>query len=226
MLSRTLLVLFLSSAAFAGSITQYSDRPTFLGAVGPVTVEDFTNDGHFPITTGILNAATNLPGIGIVPGTIQPGVTYSAPVDIPAPCCQFNIDSGASYSGGFLDTLLAGARSRPITITFDGPVRAFGFNTSTLGGTSKNIVINFTSGPAFIANLNIGTGFPFFGFESDAQDIESVVLQYNSPASFGAAFDDFTFTDPGASNVPEPATFTLAGAAFAMAALLLRKTRS
>ncbi len=218
-----LFILSLGSTVFAGTITQYSNRATFLGAVGPVTVEDFTPTSHFPINTGILNSATNIPSIGITPGLIQPGVTYSAPVT-GSGCCEFNIDSGASYTGGFLDTLLGSAGSRPITITFDGPVRAFGFDTSTLGGSSKNIVINFTSGSPFIANLTIGAGFPFFGFESSTQDILSVVVHYNNPVSFGAAFDNFTFTEVGnLSDVPEPATFTLAGVAIAFAALRRRR---
>jgi len=222
MLSRCLVVLTLATSAFAGTITQYADRATFNTAVGPATVEDFTNTNHFPISTGALNSATNLPGIGITPGLIQPGVTYSAPINDTS-CLCFNIDSGAGYTGGFLDTLRLGAGIRPITITFDGPVRAFGFDTSTLGGSSKNIVINFASGSPFVADLAIGSGFPFFGFESDSQDILSVVLQYNSPGNFGAAFDNFTFTEvSGLSGVPEPATFTLAGVALLLAVLRRR----
>ncbi len=214
--------LFVSSA-FGGSITQYGNRATFDAAVGPTTLEDFTPDNHFPISTGVLNSATNLPGIGITPGLIQAGVTYSAPINT-GTNNEFNIDSGGGFSGGFLDTLLLGSGSRPITVTFDGPVRAFGFDTSNLGGSTKSIQINFSSGSPFLASLDLSAGgLLFFGFESDAQDIESVVLAYNSPNPFGAILDNFAFTETGLADVPEPSTLGLATAALALSALLRRR---
>lgn len=48
-------------------------------------------------------------------------------------------------------------------------------------------------------------------------------MQFNNPFDIGAAFDNFTFTEVGTlSDVPEPATFTLAGVAIAFAALRRR----
>jgi hypothetical protein len=74
------------------AITDYSDRATFMADTGATTVEDFGTTAHFPISTGILNWQTNLPNIGLTPGTILPGVTYST--QIGTGCCFFNIDVG------------------------------------------------------------------------------------------------------------------------------------
>lgn len=209
--------LALGMAAFvtvaqAGVITQYSDRTVFNAAVGPVTLEDFTSLSHFPINPAVLNSATNQPVIGITPGTIQPGVTYTAPTVNPANN-EFNIDAGGGFTGGFLDSLLNGAASRPVTITFNGPVSAFGFDTNQIGGTSQSIVINFASGPAFSTTLNPAAGPPtFFGFQSSSQDIVSLVLQFNSPATFGFALDNFAFTASGSvADIPEPSSLALIG---------------
>ena len=82
-LAVTLVVLGACRGAGAGIITVYTDQPSFDAATGvPMTVEDFTNTVHFPITTGTLNSETNLVvvvGPPITPGLIQPGVTYSNP---------------------------------------------------------------------------------------------------------------------------------------------------
>jgi hypothetical protein len=72
------LTILWTGSAKAGLITTYNDRDGFKTALTGVnlTVEDFTGPDHFPISTGILNSATNLPEIGLSAGDIQPGVTY------------------------------------------------------------------------------------------------------------------------------------------------------
>lgn len=188
----------------AGSITTYTDRPTFDAAVGPTTVEDFTPNTHFPITTGVLNSLTNLPLIGITPGLILPGVTYAAPVT--GSGLEFNIDSGGGFAGGFLDSL---TNRPPLTATFDGPVTAFGFDTNgVIGGTTQTLTINFSSGPSATETLTLPStvDLHFFGFQSSAQDIASINLSGNA-RSFGFALDNFTYT----SATPEPSTLALLG---------------
>jgi len=209
--------------SMAGNITDYTDRTAFDTAVGPVTLEDFTSAYHFPINTGILNSATNLPGIGITPGTIQPGVTYTAPVT--GSGNQFNIDSLGGYVGGFLDSLLNGASTRPLTATFDGPVAAFGFDTNQLGGDSESILINFSGGGSYSTTLDPSNALTFFGFQSSAQDITSIVFQYNNPTLYGFALDNFAFTPngTGGSEVPEPTSVALLGTGLAGLAVLRRK---
>lgn len=61
----------------AGAITAYTDRTVFNTANGATTVEDFGTNNHFPIAGLTLDSSTNQPGIGIIPGFILPGVTYS-----------------------------------------------------------------------------------------------------------------------------------------------------
>ncbi|MBI4460549.1 MAG: hypothetical protein HY648_10895, partial [Acidobacteria bacterium] len=186
-----LLAGLLPSTLSAGTITTYSVRVNFLAAVGSTTVEDFTNTSHFPITTGVLNSSTNLPAIGIAPGDIEPGVTYSAPVPDPIQN-YFNIDAGGGFPTPFLDSLFP---PRPLTVTFDGPVAAFGFDTNSLMSPSFGITINFVSGPAYTQTFTVSGSFPvFFGFQSSSADIVSAVINSQS-TSFGFALDNFTFTN-------------------------------
>lgn len=225
MRSLTLAMAMLATAAvsMAGAITQYTSRSAFNTAVGAVTLEDFTSTFHFPISSGVLNSSTNQPGIGITPGTIQPGVTYTAPVNTSGP--DFNIDAGGGYVGGFLDSLLNGAASRALTATFSGPVGAFGFDTNELGGLSESILINFSGGGSFTTTLNPAGSLTFFGFQSSSQDISSIVFQYNSPTTFGFALDNFAFTPNGGGGqtVPEPASAVLLSAGLVGLGVLHRK---
>lgn len=217
-LTHTAAILFFAGLANAGTITTFTNRATFNGAVGATTIENFTDTGHFPITTGILNSFTNLVvanGSPITPGLIQPGVTYSTPIGTGN---FFNIDTGGGFTGGFLDSL---GLSQSLTVTFTGPVRAFGFDTNALI-PGLNIGISFSSSPGFVSNFNFITGPQFFGYQSDAQDIASVLISSTS-GSFGFALDNFTFTEPGVSGVPEPSTVSMIGAAMAATALHLRR---
>jgi hypothetical protein len=215
-LSIAIMLFGLCRVAEAGGITDFTDRPTFNAAVGaPLTVEDFTDSDHFPITTGILNSQTNLvveSGSPITPGLIQPGVTYSTPIRSDAPGgFFFNIDAGGGFAGGFLDGLGAPSPSTALTTTFDNPVNGFGFDTNTLMGTQFTITINFTSGPADVETLPIN-GASFFGFVSTATDIQSATLFGNS-STFTFGIDNFTFPTSAANAVPEPSSAVLASLA-------------
>jgi len=211
-------LLGLATVAPAGVITSFTDRATFDAAVGATTVETFADDARFPITTGVLNSATNLvvsSGPAIVPGLIQPGATYSSTYIANT---DFNIDSGGGFTGGFLDSL---NNRPPLVITFTGPVTAIAFDTNELMGTAFEIRIAFAAGPDFVANPAVAAslGMQFFGYQSSLQDITSVRIQGNS-GTFGYAVDNVTFTAPGASGVPEPSSLALAG--LGAAALALR----
>lgn len=198
-------------SASAGTITTYTDRPTFNAAMGvPLTLEDFTPTDHFPISTGVLNSLTNLPGIGLFPGDIQPGVTYSTPI---GSSFFFNIDGGGGYVGGFLDGFYGGDPNRVLTITFDNPASGFGFDTNLIMGTDFDITINFTSGPAYTANVALSgsINLEFFGFQSSLGDITSVIIDGNGSGTFAFALDNFAFDVGTAAAVPEPTSLTLAG---------------
>ena len=189
-----------AAPAMADVITVYTDRPSFNSAAGgALTVEDFTPTYHFPITTGVLNSETNLPNIGIFPGTIQEGVTYSTPIGSGN---FFNIDAGGGYGGGFLDGF--NPSDREVTIDFHNSdpnspraVRAFGFDLGTLGSTDFDVNIYFSSGPMQHFNYPYPGSLAFFGFVSDARDITRVVIG-NNGGFFGFDFDNFTYDEVGA----------------------------
>ncbi len=186
--------------AGADTITVFSDRPSFDAAIGvPLAVETFTPDEHFPITTGVLNSATDLvvaDGPPITPGLILPGVTYSTPVGTGD---FFNIDAGARYSGGFLDRIFSPGA---LTANFDSPVIGFGFDTNDLMGPFS-LSIQFTSGPDFSQQF---AGAGFYGFVGGSADIQSVTIM-GTNSTFSFDLDNFTFPGP----VPEPSSLALAG---------------
>ncbi len=213
--------------ASADVITTYTDRTTFNNAVGvPLTVEDFTDQHHFPITSGVLNALTEEPNAtngGIHPGDIQPGVTYSTPVGSGN---FFNIDQGGGYTGGFLDGFEPSDREVTIDFWNTAPgdarsISAFGFDLGTLGSTDFDVLISFSSGPDQLFNNVYPSSLGFFGFQSDATDITQVVIG-NNGGFFGFDFDNFTFDSPKA--IPEPGSLLLG--ALGSLGLLIRRRRS
>lgn len=54
----------------------------------------------------MLRAATDLPMIGIAPGDIVAGVTFSTPIGAGN---FFNIDGGGAFAGGILDRIGGGS---------------------------------------------------------------------------------------------------------------------
>ena len=176
----------------------FDDRTAFDAAVGSTTLEDFTDTFHFPISTGILNSATNLVvdfGPPILPGDIEPGVTYSMPIGTGN---FFNIDAGGGFVDGFLDGI-KNPEFDPVTIAFDNPVGAFGFDMNQLMGNSFDITIQFTSGPDFVGNFPVtqSSSLEFVGFQSEQIDIETVIIQGDGANNFDFAFDNFAFGGKG-----------------------------
>jgi hypothetical protein len=208
----------LGAVAQAGTIAE-TDRTTVLTVLGgSALVEDFTSGAHFPITTGVLNSETNLPGIGITPGTILPGVTYSTPI---GSGFFFNIDAGGGFPGGFLDTITGNA----LTVQFTTAQTAFGFDTNALMGSSFNITIDFSGGASFFDTLSIPNTFSLtgFGFISSADDITSAVIVNPNNQVFGFAIDNFTYAF---SPVPEPASLALLGIALAGFSAIRRRRKT
>jgi len=209
-----LSIALVAMSGQAGIITEYFDSVSFGLAAGSVSVETFTPTSHLDIPSGILNSATNLPDIGLSAGDILPGVTYSTVVDgNSATRNEFNIDSGGSgqdFSGGFLDSVNFGGPDRLLTVAFDAPVQAFGFETEgQFGGTSQLIQIGTTTLTLSLPDTDQNF---FFGFVSTAADIGGATLTSNGTSNgdiYGFAVDNFTFSAEGAPEVPEPGTLVL-----------------
>lgn len=208
-----IFLLFITGTAHSSSITIFTDKNVFNDAVGviPVTIETFTDTHHFPISTGILNSSTNLPEIGIYPGDIQPGVTYSTTIGTGN---FFNIDAGGGFEGGLLDGEFGGNPNRVLTITFDNEISAFGFDTNLLMWPGFDITIHFAEAPDYFQNIGgIERIFDlqFFGFKSDETDITSVIIDGNRTDLFAFALDNFVFTNDADIAIPEPSTLLLLG---------------
>jgi hypothetical protein len=206
-----LAIALAAMTAQAGTITEYFDRVSFDIAAGTVTVESFTPTSHLDIPSGILNSSTNLPDIDLLGGDILPGVTYSTVVDgNSASSNEFNIDAGGGgFAGGFLDSLNQNT-VRPLTVAFDAPVQAFGFDTEGLfGGTDQTVQIGATTLTLTLPTTNANF---FFGFVSTAADIGGAVISSNGTSSgniYGFAVDNFTFSAESAPAIPEPGTLVL-----------------
>jgi hypothetical protein len=220
--SGALAALLMVSAAQAATVTTYSDRISFDAAVSATTVEDFGPTSYFPISSGVLNEFTN--EAGIVPGDIQPGVTFSTSL---ANGGLFAIDRGGStanafFTDGFLDGLLD--LNMVLTVDFTAPVEAFGFDTNINMGTSFDIAIIFAAGGGYAQTFAVAQSGPleFFGFESDLADIESVTIAGNGLGPFAFALDDFAFT----AVVPIPAAVWLFGSALGLLGWMRRKKAS
>jgi hypothetical protein len=199
-----LLLATVTTTSHADVVTTYTDRTTFNGAAGgALTIEDFTETYHFPISTGVLNSETDLDDFEfgappILPGDIEAGATYSTPI---GEGNFFNIDIGGQHVGGFLDRL---GGDQPLTVDFTGidpslarSVSAFGFDLGSIGGgtVSTSVTISFESGPDQVFSVPYDwTSVGFFGFVSDASDITSVSIININPKPFIAFdLDNFTF---------------------------------
>jgi hypothetical protein len=210
-------VLASFTAAHAGTVTEFADRATFEAGFNSVSTEDFGDYGSststLTIASGVLNASTSATN-GIVtvnPGDFVAGVTFSTPVGTAA---FFNLDRNYFFSGMILSSLRGTSTSyygtRDLTVSFDAPQAGFGFDTSILM-RSFDVTINFASGPsqtfsyAFPTPAVYAEYIPtFFGWESSAADITSVVIGSNLSSTSGLNFlvDNFSFAAATATPVP------------------------
>ena len=212
------LALAISIASgYAGTITTYANVGAFDTAVGAVSIDTFNLNNCFYLTGALSSTSSfSCSSVGsIASGSVQPGVTYSVPNA--AYSTAFAIDSGLSFSSGFLDANISSANlsagSAPLTVTFSSPVSAVAWDelNGDLTGYNVSILLNFVGGGSAsesgsIAAEGNSAADAFFGFQSSAADISSVVIDTNSAH---AEFEVDNFTIPLTSNasVPEPGQF-------------------
>src|SRR5262245_47999908 len=217
------LAVLYSGTAEAGSITTFTTRSAFDASIGRTTIDTFGDAFAFPISTGVLDARTNLVsanGDPIRPGRVQSGVTYTTPV---GGGNFFNLDANSGFTGAFLDGGLGGTGRSPLTVRFDAPVLGFGFDTNRLMGTTFRVTIHFQSGSVFtnVNSIAESSSTVFFGFQSSAADIVAVRIAGRG-GRFDFAVDNFAVARGAA--VPEPAVSCLT--ALALLALALRSRAS
>lgn len=207
------------------AIVVFNSRAQFNAAASPTTVEDFTDIARGGILAGVLNSSTTTNGL--VPGDIDPGVTYSVPTPGQGEDFALFIDAGGGFTGGFLDGFDYGGDNF-LNVTFDSAQGAFGFDTNNFMG-AFTIVINSSAGPIFSQTFPgaLDDGLVFFGFQSDSADIVSLTIE-STLAPFGNAFaiDNFTFNGRPVielGGIPEPATWAMMITGFGMAGGALRR---
>ncbi len=201
----------LTTSIWAGSITTYTDRTSFNAAAGTVNVETFGGDTINPVSGGSISSGDTLNGY-----TFVPGVTYSTPVPEHV-IMTVDYCPSCGFDGVFLDNVgFNGVAAGPLTATFDAPVGAVAFDTDNLGGGEEFVTIQFASDPQYSTTFAVTSLDPtqFFGFQSSAQDITSIVVGYTNVSggvNYGFAVDNFTFSD--SATAPEPASLVLFGSA-------------
>lgn len=186
-----LVALFSVSGVNAATITTFTDRSAFNSAVGTTTLENFTNAAHYPIPNGALSSTTSFTSIYTAPlnaGDIKAGATYTTPVTTDT-AFYFNIDAGGLFTnGGALDSL---SKTSKLTISYDPLVAAFGFDAYQYM-SEFDVMINFLGGSSYTKHFSFSTSVQFFGFQSDAADIQSVVIG-GTNTIMGFAIDDHSY---------------------------------
>jgi hypothetical protein len=140
-----------------------------------------------------------------------PGATYTAAGGV-----QLGSAFGPAHSGNL--TLSTNDFPRPITITFDNPITAFGLwfgNDDTCCALFFDANLDIYGAGGLINTISLSANMndahdQFLGFNSTTDLVTSVTLRFGSGNDVGLyhSIDDVQFNTGGA--VPEPSAFLLA----------------
>jgi PEP-CTERM motif-containing protein len=197
------------SSADPVSLRQYSSRDKFDAAAERTTTERFGENTCLGLGA-TLNAATRTPCLGDT--RVLPGLSYTAEVRATDGFPGLNIDGEGGFEGGFLDTFSVRGEASPLTIIFDTPVSAAGFDTNFLMGTEFGLELFGADGSSLgLWHLPVArtAAMQFFGFQTLGGSVSRLTIN-GTHRNFGFAIDNFTFGGADApAPVPEPGTLTL-----------------
>ena len=222
------LLALSSQLSFGDPIRLFSEAGQFARSAGAVSMETFGPGSCLGLRTTVLSASTGIPCFPDY--RVQSGVTFQAEFYSNVFFPGLIVDGSGGFSGGFIDAIRpADVPTSPLTIAFDSPVAAFGFDTNLLMGSSFTVNVD----DVFTRTISVqSTGaMQFFGFQSASADIRRVSIT-GSGASFAGggnffafAVDNFRFGGTGfdTAATPEPASLllTLTG----LCALVRRRRR-
>jgi hypothetical protein len=203
-------VLAIAAAGSAMAATTYSDRASFLAAVASPTTIDFNNGAP-------------LNGIDYGPqGTFQ-GVTFASDSISELNPAFGALAAGAAFASDYL-IWEGNVPQELLTVTFATPVTAMGFDFMeargkivpfTFAGAGLTTVVNSAADPSF---FGIVSATPFSSF--------TAVIDMNpGPNAAFPTLDNFTFATALSGGAPEPASWALMLAGFALAGAALRSGR-
>jgi len=214
------------SSADPITLRQYFSRDKFDAAAGTTTTERFGENTCLGLGA-TLNSATRTPCLGDT--RVLPGVSYTAEVRPTDGFPGLNIDGAGGFEGGFLDTFSVRGEPSPLTVVFDTPVSAVGFDTNLIMGTTFGLELLGADGSSLgLWQLPVAptAAMQFFGFDTLGASIARLRIHGNH-RNFGFAIDNFTFgIADAAAPVPEPGTLTLLGIGLAATGWKMKRRAS
>ncbi|MGG7566381.1 hypothetical protein ACQ5SO_09500 [Rhodovulum sp. DZ06] len=183
------------SAAVAADINAtYTDRASFLAAIGASV--DFDFESSALSGTASSGAASSIDFGDFAVGSSPAAVKV---LGVPAIGASNTTPGGANYM--YLDTDIA-FTGAVTTFTFDSTLTAFGFNYTSLAPGAGAATITVGSIVTIVPSGSSG----FFGFTSDG----FASFAFDSSDDSAVGFDDLAWAEAGAvSDVPAPAAAPL-----------------
>ncbi|CAM3176676.1 hypothetical protein SPAN111604_08490 [Sphingomonas antarctica] len=209
-LAATLLAGTSAGAASYSSRTDFesvlgatSTKITFTGLVGTANYQTYATGGYYSCT-GYSLQGVNFDSRGI--GPFCPTYIFDAP-------SGYQLNNSAS---GMFDQL--GGR-----FTMEVAATSFGFDFGSSSGAGLfTATIDLANSPDVVASLAVAGQTNFFGY-TGSDTILSVTLRDPADSAFYIKYDNVTFDNFVAGNVPEPAEWTLLIGGFGLIGMAARR---